>query len=69
MEIIEILRDAEIYQNVLAVNFKDTDIFFCISKRSKRYLAKVFQDYTPEELDYRFDQPRVQVKLFQKQYI
>jgi biotin operon repressor len=48
---------------------KGTDIFFSISKRSKRKLDKVFQDYAPEEYDYRFDRTRVQVKLFQKQYI
>ena len=48
---------------------KGTDVFFSISKRSKRKLDKVFQDYASEEFDYRFDRTRVQVKLFQKQYI
>ena len=48
---------------------KGTDIFFSINKRSKRKLEKVFQDYASEEFDYRFDRTRVQVKLFQKQYI
>ncbi|MDB9822629.1 DUF4325 domain-containing protein [Deltaproteobacteria bacterium] len=48
---------------------KGSDIFFKISKRSKRKLDKVFQDYASEEFDYRFDRTRVQVKLFQKQYI
>ena len=48
---------------------KGTDIFFNISKRSKRKLDKVFEDYASEEFDYRFERTRVQVKLFQKQYI
>ena len=48
---------------------KGTDIFFSVSKRSKRKLDKVFQDYAPEDFDYRFDRTRVQVKLFQKQYV
>lgn len=50
-------------------HLKGTDIFFSISKRSKRKLEKVFQDYASEEFDYRFDRTRVQVKLFQTQYI
>ena len=48
---------------------KGTDIFFNISKRSKRNLAKVFNDYAPEDFDYHFNRTRVQVKLFQKQYV
>jgi len=48
---------------------KGTDVFFTISKRSKRKLEKVFQDYASEEYDYRFDRTRVQVRLFQRQYI
>jgi len=48
---------------------KGTDVFFTISKRSKRKLEKVFQDYASEEFDYRFDRTRVQVRLFQRQYI
>jgi anti-sigma regulatory factor (Ser/Thr protein kinase)/biotin operon repressor len=48
---------------------KGTDIFFNISKRSKRSLAKVFNEYSPEEFDYLFNRTRVQVKLFQKQYV
>ena len=48
---------------------KGTDIFFSVSKRSKRKLDKIFQDYASEEFDYRFDRTRVQVKLFHKQYV
>lgn len=48
---------------------KGTDIFFSISKRSKRKLDKIFQEYASEEFDYRFDRTRVQVKLFQNQYV
>lgn len=48
---------------------KGTDVLFRISKRSKRKLDKVFQNYASQEFDYRFDRTRVQVKLFQEQYI
>ena len=48
---------------------KGSDVFFRISKRSKKRLGQIFQEYAPEEFDYRFDRTRVQVKLFQKQYV
>jgi len=50
-------------------HLKGSDVFLRISKRSRKRLDQIFQEYAPEEFDYRFDRTKVQVKLFQKQYV
>ena len=48
---------------------KGTEVLFSLKRRTKRRLKDVFDQYAPEEFDYRFDRTRVQVKLFQQDYI
>jgi len=48
---------------------KGTEVYFNISKRSRRKLDSVFADFAPEEFDYRFDKTKVQVKLFHSDYV
>jgi biotin operon repressor/anti-sigma regulatory factor (Ser/Thr protein kinase) len=48
---------------------KGTQVDFSMSRHSKRRLDKLFQEFAPEEFDYRFDKTRVQVKLFKKDCI
>lgn len=46
-----------------------TEVNFSISKRQKRRLDKLFEQYAPEEFDYKFEKTQVQVKLFYKDYV
>lgn len=48
---------------------KGTEVLFSLKRRTKRRLEDVFNRFAPEEFDYRFDRTRVQVKLFQQDYI
>lgn len=48
---------------------KGTEVFFSISKRSKRKLDNIFAQFAPEEYEHRFERTRVFVKLFHKDYI
>jgi len=48
---------------------KGTEVFFFLNRRTKRRLEDVFNQYAPEVFDYGFDRTRVQVKLFQQDYI
>ena len=48
---------------------KGTEVLFSLKRRTKRRLEDVFNPYAPEEFDFRFDRTRVQVKLFQQDYI
>jgi biotin operon repressor/anti-sigma regulatory factor (Ser/Thr protein kinase) len=48
---------------------KGTQVDFSMSRHSKRRLDKLFQEFAPEEFEYRFDKTRVQVKLFKKDCI
>lgn len=47
---------------------RGTEIYFSISRHSKRRLASVFSQYAPEEFEYNFEKTRVFVKLLQNQY-
>jgi biotin operon repressor/anti-sigma regulatory factor (Ser/Thr protein kinase) len=57
----------------VAVNAKrflrGTEVRFRISRRSRRKLESVFEEYAPADLDYRFDKTRVFVKLFCGEYV
>lgn len=48
---------------------KGTEVFFSISKRSKKRLDDIFSQFAPEEFDYRFERTKVLVKLFHQDYI
>ena len=48
---------------------KGTQVDFSISRHSKRRLNKLFQEFAPEEFEYRFEKTRVQVKLFKEDCI
>lgn len=48
---------------------KGTEVFFSISKRSKRRLDEIFSQFAPEEFDYRFDRTKALVKLFHQDYV
>ena len=48
---------------------KGTEVLFSLKRKTKKRLEDVFNQYAPEEFDYRFDRTRVQVKLFQQDYI
>jgi DNA-binding transcriptional ArsR family regulator len=50
-------------------NLKGTEVQFTLSRRSRRKLEDVFQQYSPREFDYRFERTRVQVKLFNREYV
>jgi len=45
---------------------KGTQVDFGISRHSKRGLDKLFEEFAPEEFEYRFEKTRVQVKLFKE---
>jgi len=45
-----------------------TEVTFEISRRSRRKLAQVFDEYAPEEYDFSFQKTRIQVKLYGKDY-
>ena len=46
-----------------------TEVFFSISRRTKKLLDKIFAQYAPEEFDYTFERTRALVKLFHKNYV
>ena len=48
---------------------KGTQVDFGISRHSKRGLDKLFEEFAPEEFEYRFEKTRVQVKLFKEAWI
>ncbi|MCK4353526.1 DUF4325 domain-containing protein [candidate division WOR-3 bacterium] len=48
---------------------KGTEVKFSISRASKKSLKRIFEQYAPEEFDYKFEKTKVFVKLFQKEYI
>lgn len=48
---------------------KGTEVVFSISRHSKKKLKKVFEQFAPEEFDYKFEKTKVNVKLFQKDYV
>ena len=48
---------------------KGTEVKLSISKNSKRDLKKIFNQYSPEEFDYRFERTKIFIKLFHKDYI
>jgi len=48
---------------------KGTEVNFNISRFSKTKLNSYFSKFAPEEYEYRFDKTKVQVKLFEKQFI
>ncbi len=50
-------------------HIKGTEIIFNISRHSKRQLRKIFEQFAPEEFDYKFDKTKISVKLFQKDYV
>lgn len=48
---------------------KGTDVSFTIKKQTKKSLQKLFERYAPEKYEYRFSRSRVQVKLYQRNYM
>lgn len=48
---------------------RGTEVDFEISRRSRRKLQAVFEEFAPADLDYRFDKTRVLVKLFHQEYV
>ena len=48
---------------------KGTEVCFELSKRSRRQLGSIFDEFAPEEFGYRFEKTRVQVSLFDKEYV
>lgn len=48
---------------------KGTEVKFSISKNSKRVLKEIFNQYSPEEFDYRFEKTKIHIKFFHKEYI
>ena len=48
---------------------KGTKVNFVISRGSKRLLNKIFEEYAPEDFEYKFERTRVYVKLFQREYL
>jgi hypothetical protein len=42
---------------------KGTEVLFAISVRSKRKLDYVFQEYAPEEFDFKFERTRILVRI------
>lgn len=46
-----------------------TEVGFVISKNSRKVLKKIFDFYSPEEFDYRFEKTKVLVRLFQEEYV
>lgn len=46
-----------------------TEVTFRVARHSRRSLQAVFREYAPEELDYRFEKTRVNVKLYQRDYV
>jgi len=50
-------------------SLKGTEARFSISRSSRRDLSGIFEQFSPEEFDYRFEKTRVQVKLFHGDYV
>jgi len=48
---------------------KGTEVKLSISKTSKRDLKEIFNQYSPEEYDYRFEKTKIFIKLFHREYI
>ncbi len=48
---------------------KGTEVSFELSRRSRRQLASLFNEFAPEEFGYRFEKTLVQVKLFEQEYV
>ena len=48
---------------------RGTDVAFSISRKSKRQLKHVFEEFAPERHEYRFEKTRVLVRMFQKDYV
>ena len=46
-----------------------TIVTFSISRRTKKRLQDVFDEYAPEEFDYSFARSEVRVKLYQREYV
>ncbi len=46
-----------------------TEVTFRVARHSRRSLQAVFREYAPEELDYRFEKTRVNVRLYQLDYV
>jgi biotin operon repressor/anti-sigma regulatory factor (Ser/Thr protein kinase) len=48
---------------------KGTEVAFSISKKSRRELSGIFNLYSPEEYEYRFEKTEVRVRLFQRELV
>ena len=46
-----------------------TEVMFSISRRTKKRLQDVFDEYAPETFDYSFSRSEVRVKLYQREYV
>lgn len=50
-------------------NLRGTRVDFLVHRDTRRRLEEVFEEYAPEEYDFRFQKTRIQVKLLQADYI
>lgn len=48
---------------------RGTEVFFSISRRSRRDLSSIFREYSPEEYDYRFEKTKVHINLSSKEHV
>ena len=48
---------------------RGTEVRFEISRRSRRRIEAVFEEYAPASLDYRFEKTRVLVRMFRPEYM
>jgi biotin operon repressor len=48
---------------------RGTEVLFEISRRSRRRLEAIFEEFAPADMDYRFQKTSVLVKLFQQEYV
>lgn len=46
-----------------------TEVTFRVARHCRRSLQAVFREYAPEESDYRFEKTRVNVRLYQRDYV
>jgi biotin operon repressor/anti-sigma regulatory factor (Ser/Thr protein kinase) len=50
-------------------SLKGTEVYFSIKRKTRKSLKAIFDEYAPEEYEYRFNRTRVYIKLSQKSYM
>lgn len=48
---------------------RGTEVTFRLARHSRRVLQDVFREYAPAEADYRFEKTRIDVRLYQHDYV